>query len=468
MRLHQALILIADTNSVHVFSPRMQCVHTIQYNHASRVPGLPSLAIPGSAVCTFFAADGAEGAFEQQQQRQVLLLQGGNSSHAFSSSAGNSAASLRSDSSFRGGGGGGVSSPALTVFPIALPDAATVGSILLLHLDAAPTHSAAGGGGNSSNRTASSPAMPNTRLKIVHRRSVAVHNKAVGVVAFCPNGRFVASCSAGGTAIKLTHAQSGSVLMQFNRGTTPNQIHSIAFSSNMGYLACVSSTGSVHLFAIVSKVQEVLAQLNNNDSSSSSSGGGGVGSALSGDQESDDLSNRHLGGAAPAAAAAAAATGEQAAGDDEAASAASAVSPLSQVPKNAPRSTGVFGFLSTMMRTTASFHDGVWSCGHFDLLQLHPSAAKRALFGPAIAGFLEGIEDDGSLCFFVAHGESGKIGKVSFAPNKKQAAVVADGAVLGGAATGGGVTQSQSAAAVQAPMGTCELVHAHNFPTDYF
>ena len=66
------------------------------------------------------------------------------------------------------------------------------------------------------------------------------------------------------------------------------------------------------------------------------------------------------------------------------------------------------------------------------------------------------------MFFWMIFEESGKIGKVSFMPNES----TAEKNLI--QQSGAASYQSQTAAALQVPMGSCKIVTAWAFPTDAF
>jgi WD40 repeat protein len=74
------------------------------------------------------------------------------------------------------------------------------------------------------------------------------HNHRVRAVAISPDGSRGLSVSENGTAIKLIDVEMAVVLRQFMRGVNPNEVRTLALNSTATLAACVSESGTLHLF----------------------------------------------------------------------------------------------------------------------------------------------------------------------------------------------------------------------------
>lgn len=76
------------------------------------------------------------------------------------------------------------------------------------------------------------------------------HTRPVRCIALSRDGTVGATISENGTAIKIIDMVNATVKQQLNRGTTPNAVHSMAISADASVLACLSETGTIHVFAL--------------------------------------------------------------------------------------------------------------------------------------------------------------------------------------------------------------------------
>ncbi len=70
-------------------------------------------------------------------------------------------------------------------------------------------------------------------------------------LALSKDGKMVATASEKGTLIRVFSMETRKVVKQFRRGYTESIIHDLAFSNNNNYLACCSSSGTIHMFNLV-------------------------------------------------------------------------------------------------------------------------------------------------------------------------------------------------------------------------
>ncbi|ORC90620.1 uncharacterized protein TM35_000084180 [Trypanosoma theileri] len=81
---------------------------------------------------------------------------------------------------------------------------------------------------------------------------IEIHRNEVHCITITPDGTRALTVSERGTSLKLLDVENGIVLSAFSRGKTPNLVHTLGLlvSSTDTVAACVSDTGTFHLFHI--------------------------------------------------------------------------------------------------------------------------------------------------------------------------------------------------------------------------
>jgi WD repeat-containing protein 45 len=85
---------------------------------------------------------------------------------------------------------------------------------------------------------------------------VRAHDGPIACLGLSRDGRRLATASDKGTVLRVFDTETGQKLTEVRRGTTSQTIHSIAFSNDDRYMACSSSSGTVHLFDISATAPE--------------------------------------------------------------------------------------------------------------------------------------------------------------------------------------------------------------------
>ena len=62
------------------------------------------------------------------------------------------------------------------------------------------------------------------------------------------DGSLLATASIRGTLIRIFDTETGDKIKELRRGTTSKPIKSLKFSENSDLLACISLSGTIHLF----------------------------------------------------------------------------------------------------------------------------------------------------------------------------------------------------------------------------
>lgn len=86
---------------------------------------------------------------------------------------------------------------------------------------------------------------------------IRCHLAAVTNLAMNSNGNILATSSSKGTLIRIFDTRSGIRLCEFRRGSLPTIITSLALDLDCLNVACVSLTGSVHIFQLPESVTEL-------------------------------------------------------------------------------------------------------------------------------------------------------------------------------------------------------------------
>lgn len=74
------------------------------------------------------------------------------------------------------------------------------------------------------------------------------------------DGSLLASASKQGTIIRIYQTKDGALIQELRRGSKNSEIFSLVFNYNSKYLACSSSSGTVHIFIVKDEQNEVQNQ----------------------------------------------------------------------------------------------------------------------------------------------------------------------------------------------------------------
>lgn len=85
---------------------------------------------------------------------------------------------------------------------------------------------------------------------------IKAHESNITNVCLSHNGKYLATCSETSTLIRIWNIYNGKKIYEFRRGTTKNEIYSLAFSFDIKLLACISNTGTIHIFYLNSNINK--------------------------------------------------------------------------------------------------------------------------------------------------------------------------------------------------------------------
>lgn len=79
---------------------------------------------------------------------------------------------------------------------------------------------------------------------------IMAHDSRIACFALSQDGRLIATASTKGTLVRIFSTMDGTLLQEVRRGADRAEIYSLAFSSNMQWLAVSSDKGTIHVFNI--------------------------------------------------------------------------------------------------------------------------------------------------------------------------------------------------------------------------
>ncbi|KAJ6828382.1 autophagy-related protein 18a-like [Iris pallida] len=79
---------------------------------------------------------------------------------------------------------------------------------------------------------------------------IMAHDSRLACLALSQDGKMIATASTKGTLIRVFGTADGTLLQEVRRGADRAEIHSLAFSENMQWLAVSSDKGTVHVFSL--------------------------------------------------------------------------------------------------------------------------------------------------------------------------------------------------------------------------
>ncbi|KXG21420.1 hypothetical protein SORBI_3009G060000 [Sorghum bicolor] len=85
-------------------------------------------------------------------------------------------------------------------------------------------------------------------------RFIAAHSSHVACMAMTVDGAVLATASVKGTLVRVFSTMDGTCLQQVRRGLDPAEIHSIALSRDLQWLAVCSDKGTLHVFSLRARV----------------------------------------------------------------------------------------------------------------------------------------------------------------------------------------------------------------------
>jgi WD40 repeat protein len=85
--------------------------------------------------------------------------------------------------------------------------------------------------------------------------SVNAHDTNISFLTLSNDGNLLATSSERGTLIRIFSAFNGEMIQELRRGAKTSLIYHITFDMNNKFLACSSSSGTVHIFSIYSSIK---------------------------------------------------------------------------------------------------------------------------------------------------------------------------------------------------------------------
>jgi WD40 repeat protein len=86
-------------------------------------------------------------------------------------------------------------------------------------------------------------------------RLIEAHETGLACICLNVSGRLLATCSDKGTLIRIFLIDRKELIQELRRGIDRAEIYSLAFHSSSKWIACSSNTGTVHVYSIISEVQ---------------------------------------------------------------------------------------------------------------------------------------------------------------------------------------------------------------------
>jgi len=87
-------------------------------------------------------------------------------------------------------------------------------------------------------------------LSGTRRYHIAPHTHRIGLISFSQDGSYFVTASEGSTNFKLYARQTGHLVRELRRGTTPHRSYFAAFDTRLKFLATVSVSGTLHIFSL--------------------------------------------------------------------------------------------------------------------------------------------------------------------------------------------------------------------------
>ena len=85
--------------------------------------------------------------------------------------------------------------------------------------------------------------------------SINAHDSNISFLSLCNDGNLLATSSERGTLIRIFSTFNGEMIQELRRGAKTAQIYYITFDMNNKFLACSSSSGTVHIFSIYNSIK---------------------------------------------------------------------------------------------------------------------------------------------------------------------------------------------------------------------
>ncbi|XP_076915149.1 autophagy-related protein 18a-like [Bidens hawaiensis] len=105
----------------------------------------------------------------------------------------------------------------------------------------------------SSNFVLVCPGLQKGQIRVEHYASkktkfILAHDSRIACFSLAQDGHIIATASSKGTLIRIFDTHDGTLLQEVRRGADRAEIYSLAFSSNIQWLAVSSDKGTVHVF----------------------------------------------------------------------------------------------------------------------------------------------------------------------------------------------------------------------------
>ena len=86
-------------------------------------------------------------------------------------------------------------------------------------------------------------------------RLIEAHETGLACLCLNKDGTLLATCSDKGTLVRIFLIDKKELIQELRRGIDRAEIYSLAFHNSSKWIACSSDTGTVHVYSIISEVQ---------------------------------------------------------------------------------------------------------------------------------------------------------------------------------------------------------------------
>ena len=92
----------------------------------------------------------------------------------------------------------------------------------------------------------------NTKINVPN---INAHDSNISFLSLSHDGNLLATSSIKGTLIRIFNTSNGEMIQELRRGAKTSLIHYITFDLNNKFLACSSSSGTIHIFSIYNSIR---------------------------------------------------------------------------------------------------------------------------------------------------------------------------------------------------------------------